>query len=85
MTMMYALFGIILVSLVTPALAANVEFYVVQNIASGKCLIKEQKLSQYPSAFLPTDATVKLVGTTSYETQAAAEAGMKADKVCASK
>jgi hypothetical protein len=85
MTMMYALFGIILVSLVTPALAANVEFYVVQNIASGKCLIKEQKLSPYPSAFLPTDATVKLVGTTSYETQAAAEAGMKADKVCASK
>jgi len=85
MTMMYALFGIILVSLVTPALAANVEFYVVQNIASGKCLIKEQKLSQYPSAFLPTDATVKLVGTTAYETQAAAEAGMKADKVCASK
>jgi len=74
MTMMYALFGIILVSLVTPALAANVEFYVVQNIASGKCLIKEQKLSQYPSAFLPTDVTVKLVGTTSYETQAAAEA-----------
>ena len=85
MTMMYALFGIILVSLVTPALAANVEFYVVQNIASGKCLIKEQKLSQYPSAFLPTDATVKLVGTTSYETQAAAEAGMKAERLCASK
>jgi hypothetical protein len=41
MTMIHALFGIILVSLVTPALAANVEFYVVQNIASGKCLIKE--------------------------------------------
>jgi hypothetical protein len=36
MTMIYALFGIIFVSLVTPALAANVEFYVVQNIASGK-------------------------------------------------
>ena len=36
-----------------------------------------QQLSQYPSAFLPTDATVKLVGTTSYETQAAAEDGMR--------
>lgn len=81
----YVLFGIILVSLVTPALAANVEFYVVQNIASGKCLIKEQQLSQYPSAFLPTNAAVKLVGTTSYKTQTAAEAGMKAEKVCASK
>ena len=85
MTMKCALLGIIHASFVAPALASNVEFYVVQNIASHKCSIKEQKLSQYPSAFLPTDASVKLVGTTSYQTQAAAEAGMKADQVCASK
>ena len=34
MTMKYALFGTILVSLVTPALAANVEFYVVKENTS---------------------------------------------------
>jgi hypothetical protein len=84
MTMKCALFGIILASFVTPAFAADVEFYVVQNITSNKCSIKEQKLSQYPSAFLPTDASVKLVGTSSYETRAAAEAAMKADTICTS-
>ena len=85
MTMKYALFGIILASFVTPALAANVEFYVVQNITSNKCSIKEQKLSQYPSEFLPTNASMKLVGTTSYKTWAAAKAAMKADTICGSK
>ena len=84
MNMKYALFGIILASFATSALAANVEFYVVQNTASNKCSIKEQELSQYPSAFLPTDATMKLVGTSSYKTRVAAENAMKADKICAS-
>ena len=60
MTIKYARLGIILASFVTPALAANVEFYVVQNVASHKCSIKEQKLSRYPSKFLPTNAGMKL-------------------------
>ena len=47
-----ALFGIMFASFVTPAFAANnVEFYVVQDITSHKCSIKELKLSQYPSDF----------------------------------
>jgi hypothetical protein len=62
-----ALFGIILALFVTPALAANVEFYVVQNVASHKCSIKELKSSQYPSEFLPTNASMNLVGTSSYK------------------
>jgi hypothetical protein len=82
MTMKCALFGIILASFVTPAFAANVEFYVVQNVASHKCSIKEQKLSQYPSEFLPANARMKLVGTSSYKTWAAAKAAMKADAIC---
>jgi len=84
MTMKCALFGIIIfASFVTPALAAgNVEFYVVQNVASHKCSIKEQKLSQYPSEFLPANARMKLVGTSSYKTWAAAKAAMKADAIC---
>jgi hypothetical protein len=80
--MKYALLGITLASFVTPAFAANVEFYVVQNIASHKCSVKELKLSQYPSEFLPTNASMKLVGTASYKTWAAAKAAMKADTIC---
>jgi hypothetical protein len=83
MTMKHVLFGIILASLVTPALAANVEFYVVKYTTSNKCAVKEQKLSKYPSAFLPTNAKTKLVGTTSYKTLAAAKTAMKADSACA--
>ena len=82
MTIKCALFGIILASFVTPAFAANVEFYVVQNIASHKCSIKELKLSQYPSEFLPTNASMKLVGTSSYKTWAAAKAAMKSNTIC---
>jgi hypothetical protein len=67
---------------VTPALAANVEFYVVQNIASHKCSVKELKLSQYPSEFLPTNASMKLVGTSSYKTWVAAKAAMKSNTIC---
>ena len=55
------------------ALAAN-EFYVVQDTVTKKCSIVELK---------PTLATMTLVGKTVYKTQAEAESGMKAEKVCA--
>jgi len=48
----------------------------VQDSTTKKCSIVEQK---------PTMATTTLVGTTVYKTQAEAEIGMKADKVCAAK
>jgi hypothetical protein len=75
MNIKYVLCGVALAALVTPALAAN-EFYVVQDTATSKCSIVEQK---------PTAATMKLVGTTAYKTQAEAAAGLAADKACASK
>jgi len=75
MNIKYALCGVALAALVTPALAAN-EFYVVQDGASKKCSVVEQK---------PTVATTTLVGTAVYKTQAAAETAMKADKICAAK
>jgi hypothetical protein len=75
MKMKYALCAIGLAALVTPAFAAS-EFYVVQDTATNKCSVVEQK---------PTAATTKLVGTTVYKTQAEADIGMKADKICASK
>jgi hypothetical protein len=75
MSIKYALCGVALAALVTPALAAN-EFYVVQDTASKKCSIAEQK---------PTVATSTLVSTTAYKTQAEAETAMKADKLCAAK
>jgi hypothetical protein len=73
--MKYALCGVALAALVTPALAAN-EYFVVQDSTTKKCSIVEQK---------PTMATTTPVGTTVYKTQAEAEIGMKADKVCAAK
>ncbi len=75
MTMKYAMGAIALAMLVTPALAADA-YYVVQNTATKACTVVEQK---------PTVATSVLVSTTVYKTQAEAEAGMKADKVCAPK
>ena len=75
MSMKYALCGVALAALVTPALADN-EFYVVQDTASQKCSVVEQK---------PTVATTTLVGTAVYKTQAEAETAMKADKICAAK
>ena len=75
MNIKYALCGVALAALVTPALAAN-EFYVVQDSATKKCSIVDQK---------PTAAALMLVGTTAYKTQAEAEIAMKADKICASK
>ena len=74
MNMKYALCGVALAALVTPALAAN-EFYVVQDTATKKCSVVDLK---------PTVATMTLVGKTVYKTQADAEIGMKAEKVCAS-
>ena len=74
MMMKYALCGIALAAIVTPALAAN-EFYVVQDITTMGCSIVEQK---------PTVATMKVVGSV-YDTKAKAEVAMKADKICAAK
>jgi hypothetical protein len=71
MMIKYALCGIALAALVTPALAAN-EFYVVQNITTMGCSVVEQR---------PTESTMKQVGEV-YDTQAKAEAAMKADKLC---
>ena len=73
MNMKYALCGVALAALVTPALAAN-EFYVVQDTVTKKCSIVELK---------PTVATMTPVGKTVYKTQAEAEIAMKAEKVCA--
>jgi hypothetical protein len=75
MNMKYALCAIAIGALVTPALAAN-EFHVVQDSATKKCSIVEQK---------PTAATMTVVSTSIYKTQAEAEAGLKTIKVCEAK
>ena len=74
MMMKYALCGIALAAIVTPALAAN-EFYVVQNTNTMTCSIVEQK---------PTVATIKVVGSI-YDTRVKAETALKADKICENK
>ena len=61
-------------ALATSAYAQTTEFYVVQDTVTKKCSIVELK---------PTVATMTLVGKTVYKTQAEAESGMKAEKVCA--
>jgi len=71
MIMKYALCGIALAALVTPALAAN-EFYVVQDITTMGCFIAEQK---------PTEVTFKVVGPV-YDTQAKAAVAIKFNKTC---
>jgi hypothetical protein len=63
MNMKYALCGVALAALVSPALAAN-EFYVLQDTTTKKCSIVEQK---------PTVATMTLVGKSVHKTQAEAE------------
>lgn len=75
MSMKYVFCAAALAILVTPALAAN-EFYVVQNTATKICTVVDQK---------PTSASSVLVGTTVYKTQAEAEVGLKADRICAQK
>jgi len=73
MNVKYALCGIALAALVTPALADS-EFYVVQDSATKECSIVDAK---------PTDATMALVGTAGYKTRAAAETAMNIDEMCA--
>jgi hypothetical protein len=75
MNMKYAICGIALAALVTPAVAAN-EFHVVMDSTSKKCSIAEQK---------PTTANMSVVSTAVYATKAEAEAGMKTIKACESK
>ena len=72
MNMKYAICGIALAALVSPALAAN-EFHVVLDSTSKKCTIVEVK---------PTAANMTIVSTVVYKTQAEAEAGMKTIKAC---
>jgi hypothetical protein len=71
--MKYALCGIVLAAIATPALAAK--FYVVRDTATKECSVAEQK---------PTEATMKVVGMV-HKTQAKAEAAMKATKSCVTK
>lgn len=70
--MKYALCGVALACLVTPAFAAS-EFYIVQDTATKKCSVVDKK---------PTTSTMVQVGTTVYKTQADATTAMKADKTC---
>ena len=65
----------LLVALASPALAA--EFYIVQDTATKKCTIVDQK---------PTVSTMTVVSPsgTVYKTRAEAETGMKTVKVCTS-
>ena len=73
MSMKYALCGVALAALVTPALAAN-EFYVVQDVKTKKCTIVDKK---------PTTTTeTTVVGNGIYKTKVEAETGMKSVKVC---
>jgi hypothetical protein len=70
----YALCGIALAALVTPALAAN-KFYVVRDTSTKECSIVEEK---------PTESTMKVVGM-AHKTQAKAEKAMNVAKNCKTK
>lgn len=70
----YALCGIVLAALATPAFAAH-KFYVVRDTTTKGCSIVEQK---------PTVATMKLVGV-AHNTQAKAEKAIKVAKICETK
>jgi hypothetical protein len=74
MMIKYALCGIVLAALVTPALAAG-KFYVVRDTTSKECSVVEEK---------PTEATMKVIGAV-HKTQAKAEAAMKVAKSCKTK
>ncbi len=71
MMMKYALCGIALAALVTPALAAG-KFYVVRDTTTKGCSVADEK---------PTVATMKVIGT-AYKTQAKAEKAMQVSKNC---
>ena len=65
----------LIASFAAPAFAADT-FYIVQDSATKKCSIVEQK---------PTVTTTTIVGNgTVYKTRTEAEAGMKTVKVCSS-
>ena len=72
MNMKYAICGIALAALVSPAFAAN-EFHIVLDATSKKCTIVELK---------PTAANMSVVSTVVYKTKAEAEAGLKTIKAC---
>ena len=74
MMIRYALCGIVLAALVTPALAAGT-FYVVRDTTSKECSVVEEK---------PTEATMKVVGAV-HNTQAKADKAMKVAKNCKTK
>jgi hypothetical protein len=68
--------AILVAAFATPAFAQS-EFYVVQDTATKKCTIVDQK----PTA---TTQTIVTPSGTGYKTRAEAEAGMKTVKVCTS-
>jgi hypothetical protein len=63
------------VALTAPAFAQTAEFYVVQDTATKKCTIVDQK----PTV---TTQTIVTPAGTVYKSRAEAEAGMKTVKVC---
>jgi len=62
----------LLVSFVTPALAAD-EFYIVQDVKTKKCTIVDKR---------PTTTETTVVGNGVFKTRVEAETGMKTVKVC---
>jgi hypothetical protein len=70
MTIKCMLCGIVLATIVTPALAAK--FYVVRDTATKQCSVVEQR---------PTEATMKVIGQV-HKTQAKAEKAMKISLAC---
>jgi hypothetical protein len=75
MKMTYVPAALLLFALVTPSLAAT-EYYVVQDTATKKCTIVEQR---------PTTTTSIVVGDGKvFTSRTEAEAGMKTVKVCSS-
>jgi hypothetical protein len=71
--------GVLLVAFAVPGFAQSTttttEYYVVQDTATKKCTIVEQK---------PTSTTMVQVGPMAFKTRTEAEAGMKTIKVCSS-
>jgi hypothetical protein len=75
----FLLFGAVLAAIATPALAQTTvteEYYVVQDAATKKCTIVNQK---------PTTTSVVQVGPLAFKTRTEAESGMKTIKVCETK
>ena len=62
----------LLISFVTPALAAD-EFFIVQDVKTKKCTIVDKR---------PTTTETTVIGNGMYKTRVEAETGMKTVKVC---